>query len=138
MVNLKARLRRAREGVELGKHDRRVLDHLEQLDTQEVGDNGGAASPVSLALLDLAAELDEMKAEYEVLADEWNGRHPGGKPRKSATGRRNTAAAQRFALSRGLVEPLKGRLGWDEVESRTYRSGGNGSGIDYYLVSKVG
>ena len=136
MVNLKARLQRAKEGAELDKHDRRVLDHLEQLDTQEVGGSGGAATPVSLALLDLAAELDKMKAEYEVVVGDWNVRHPGGKPSKSAAGRRNTAVVRRFALSRGLVEPLKRRLGWGEVEPRTYSSGGNESWIDYYLVSK--
>jgi len=43
---------------------------------------------------------------------------------------------QRFAPSRGLVEPPKGRLDWGEVEPRTYRSGENESWIDYYLVSK--
>ena len=113
-----------------------MLDHLEQLDTQEVGGSVGVASPVSLALLDLAAELDKMNAEYEVVAGDWNIRHPGGKPNKSAAGRRNTSMVQRFVLSRGLVEPMKGRLGWGEVEPRTYRSGGNESRIDYYLVNK--
>ena len=67
MGNLKARLQRAKNGAELDKHNRRVLDHLEQLDTQEVGGKGGAATLVSLALLDLAADLDKMKAEYEVM-----------------------------------------------------------------------
>ena len=33
MVNLKAKLQRAKEGAELDKHSRKVLDHLEQLDT---------------------------------------------------------------------------------------------------------
>ena len=42
MGNLKARLQRARDGAELDKYNRRVLDHLEQLDTQEVGGKGGA------------------------------------------------------------------------------------------------
>ena len=65
MVNLRARLRRVKEGAELDKHNRRVLDHLEQLDTLEVGGSGGAATPVSLALLDLAADLDKLNAEYE-------------------------------------------------------------------------
>ena len=36
MVNLKAKLQKAREDAELDKHSRRALDHLEQLDTQEV------------------------------------------------------------------------------------------------------
>ena len=44
MVNLKAKLQKAREGAELDKHNRRVLDHLEQLDTQEVGGSGGVAT----------------------------------------------------------------------------------------------
>ena len=127
MVNLKARLQKAREGAELDKHNRRVLGHLEQLDTQEVGGSGGVATPVSPALLDLAAELDKMKAEYEVVVGDWNVRHPGGKPSKSAAGKGNTAVVGRFALSRGLVEPLKKRLGLGEVEPRTYSSGGNES-----------
>ena len=110
MANLKVRLQRAKEGTGLDKHNRRVLDHLEQMDTQEVGGSGGAASPVSLALLDLVAELDEMKAEYEVVVGDWNVRHPRGKPSKNSAGRRNTAVVQRFAQSMGLVEPLKGRL----------------------------
>ena len=50
MVNLKARLQRAKERTELDTHDRRVLEHLQQLDTQEVGGSGGAATPVSLEL----------------------------------------------------------------------------------------
>ena len=48
------------------------MDHLEQLDTQEVGGSGGVATPISLALLDLAADLDKMKAEYEVVVGDWN------------------------------------------------------------------
>ena len=87
---------------------------MEQLDTQEVGGSGGAATPVSLALLDLAAELDKMKAEYEVVVGDWNVRHPEGKPSKNAAGKRNTAVVRRFAQSRGLVEPLKKRLDWGE------------------------
>ena len=136
MANLKVRLQRAKEGAGLDKHDRRMLDHLEQLDTQEVGGSGGVASPASLALLDLAAKLDRMKAEYEVVVGDWNVRHPRGKSNKNAAGRRNTAVVQRFAQSRGLAEPLKGRLGWGEAEPSTYRSGENESWIDYYLVSK--
>ena len=103
MVNLKARLQKAREGAELDKHNRRVLDHLEQLDTQEVEGSGGAATPVSLALLDLAADLDKMKAEYEVVVGDWNVRHPDGEPSKNAAGitKRNTAVVRRFAQSRG-------------------------------------
>ena len=61
--------------------------------------SGGAASPVSLALLNLAAELDKMKAGYYVVVGDWNGRHPRGKPSKNAAGRRNTAVVQRFAQS---------------------------------------
>ena len=136
MVNLKAKLQRAREGGELDKHSRRVLDHLEQLDTQEVGGSGGAATPVSLALLDLAADLDKVKAEYEVVVGDWNVRHPDGTPHSQAAGRRNTAVVRRFAQSRGLVDPLKKRLGKEEVEPRTYFSGRTETWIDYYLVSK--
>ena len=71
-----------------------------------------------------------------MVVGDWNARHPRGKPSSTAAGRRNTAVVQRFALGRGLVEPLKDRLDWGEVEPRTYRSGGNESWIDYYLVSK--
>ena len=81
-------------------------------------------------LLDLAVELDKMKAVYEVAVGDWKVRHPRGKPSTTAAGRRNTAVVQRFALGRGLVEPLKERLGWGEVEPRTYRSGGNESWTD--------
>ena len=113
IANLKARLQREREGAVLEKHDRRVLEHLGQLDTLEVGGSGGIATPwpVSLALLDLAAELDKPKAEYEVVVVDWNVRHPEGQPSKGAAGRRNTAVVRRFAQSRGLVEPLEPRLG---------------------------
>ena len=97
MVNLEVRLQRAKEGVGLDKHGRRVLDHLEHLLTQEIGGSGRAASPVNLALLDLAAELDKMEAGYEVVAGDWNIRHPRGKPNRNAAGRRNTAVVQRFA-----------------------------------------
>ena len=95
-----------------------IISSPEQLDTHGAGGSGGAASPVSLALLDLAVELDKTKAEYEVVGD-WNVRHPGGKPSKSAAGRRNPAMVQRFPLNRWLVDPLKERLGWGEVEPRT-------------------
>ena len=44
MVNLKTRLQRAKEGAGLDKHNRRVLDHLVQLDIQEVGGSGGVAT----------------------------------------------------------------------------------------------
>ena len=141
MGHLKARLQKARDEAELGKHDRRVLSHLEQQDTLEVGGIGGVATPVSLALLDLAEELDKLKAEYEVVVGDWNVRHPGGKQHASAAGRRNTAVVQRFAMDRGLVDPLKeGHLDVGKVEPRTYFGGGpdgkNESWIDYYLVSK--
>ena len=92
-------------------------------------------------MIDLAAELDKMGAEYEVVVGDWNVRHPGGKQSTNAAGRRNTAVVQRFAVSRGLVDPLKeGHLDVGEVEPRTYFGGGpvgkNESWIDYYLVSK--
>ena len=76
MVNLKARLPKSREKVELGKHDRRVLEHLDQLDTQEMGGKGDVATPISLTLLDLVADLDTVKAEYEVVMGDWNVRSP--------------------------------------------------------------
>ena len=136
MGNLKARLQKSREKNELSRYDRKVLEHLEQLDTQEVGGKGGATTPVSLALLDLAAELDKMKAEYEVVVGDWNVRHPRGKPSLAAAGRRNTAVVQGFAMGRGLVEPLKERPDWGEVEPRTYISGENESWIDYFMVNK--
>ena len=77
-----------------------------------------------------------MKAEYEVVVGDWNVRHPRGKPSSTAAGRRNTAVVQRFALGRGLAEPLKERHDWGEVEPRTYMSEENESRIDYYIVSK--
>ena len=43
---------------------------------------------------------------------------------------------RRFAQSRGLVEPLKPRVGWGVAEPRTYSSGGNESWIGFYLVGK--
>ena len=135
-MNLKTRLQRAKEGAGLDKHNRGVLDHLEQLDTQEVGGSGGVATPVSLALLDLAADLDKMKAEYAVVVGDWNVRHPDGTQHPQAAGRRDTAVVRRFAKDRGLVDPLKKRLGKGEVEPRTYSSGENESWIDYYMVSK--
>ena len=73
MTNLKVRLQRAEEGVGLDTHAMRVLEHLEQLDTQEVGGSAGAASPVSLALLDLAEEL-----EGQIYQDEGGVRSGGG------------------------------------------------------------
>ena len=136
MGNLKAKLQSARDGAELDKHDRRVLDHLEQLDTQEVGGSGGVATPISLALLVLAANLDKMKAEYEVVVGDWNVRHPDSTQHSQAAGRRNTAVVRRFAKDRGLVDPLKKRLGKGEVEPRTYSSGGIETWIDYYMMSK--
>ena len=132
----KARLQRTKEGAGLDKHDRRVLGHLEQLGTQGVGGSGGAATPVSLALLDLAADLDKMEAEYDVVVGDWNVRHPKGEPGENAAGRGDTIVVRRFAQSRGLVEPLKKRLDWGEVEPRTYNTGGKESWIDYYLVGK--
>ena len=136
MANLKTRLQWAREGARPDTHSRRVLDHQEQLDTQEVGGSGGVATPVSLALLDLVADLDKMKAEYEVVVGDWNTRHPDGTPHSEAAGRRNTAVARRFAKGRGLVDPLKRRLGKEEVKPRTYIGGGIETRIDYYMVSK--
>ena len=75
MANLKARLQTEREGAVLEEHDRRVLEHLEQLDTLEVGGSGGIATPVSLALLDLTAKLDKLKAENGMVVGDWNVRH---------------------------------------------------------------
>ena len=92
-------------------------------------------SPRSSSRLDLAADPDKMKAEYEVVVGDWNVRHPDGTQHPQAAGKRNTAVVRRFAQSRGLVDPLKKRLGKDEVEPRTYSSGGNETWIDYYLVS---
>ena len=136
MGNLKARLQRTKEGIGLHKHDKNVLDHLEQLDIQDVGGSGGAATPLSLALLDLVADLDKMKAEYEVVLGDWNVRHPVDEPSKDAAGRWNTAVVRRFAQSRGLVEPPKRRLDWGGVEPRTYISGGNESWIDLVLLGE--
>ena len=62
---------------------------------------------MSLALLDLARDLDKVKAEYEVIVGDWDVRQPGGQPSKTTNGRRNTAMVKRFAVQRGLVEPLK-------------------------------
>ena len=62
----------------------------------------------------LHAELDKMKAEYEVVVGDWNVRHPEGEPSKAAAGKGDTTVVKRFAQSRGLVEPPKKRLDWDE------------------------
>ena len=77
-----------------------------------------------------------MKAEYEVVVGDWNVRHPDGTQHTQAAGRRNAAVARRFAEGRGLVDPLKRRLGKEEVEPRTYSSGGVETWIDYHMVSK--
>ena len=116
---------------------RRVLiRHLRQVDTAEVGGSEGVATPVSLALLDISNDLDSMKAEYEVVVGDWNVRNPGGRPSNTAAGRRNTEVVRRFARDRELVEPLKARLGRDEVELDTCSNGEHSSWIDYYIVSK--
>ena len=39
-------------------------------------------------------------------------------------------------MQRGLIEPLKPRLDWSEVEPVTYVSGERRTWIDYYLVSE--
>jgi ribonuclease HI len=113
-----------------------VLEHLEQLDTLVVGGKGGAANPVSLALLDLAHDLNKVRSEYEVVVGDWNVRNPRGKASTSAARRRNTAMVSRFAAQRGLVDPLKSRMDWGEEEPVTYTSGERRSWIDYFLVSK--
>ena len=50
-------------------------------------------------------------------------RHPDGTHHPQAAGRRNAAVVRRFVKGRGLVDPLKKRLGKGEVEPRTYSSG---------------
>jgi hypothetical protein len=136
MLNLRGRLEKHREDGTLDKQDKAVLDHLEQLGTLVVGGKGGAANPVRLALFDLAHDLNKVRAEYEVVVDDWNVRSPSGRVSTSAAGRRNTAMVQKFAAQRGLVDPLKPRLDWGEEEPVTYVSGERRTWIDYYLVSK--
>ena len=136
MLNLRRRLEKHKGAGTLDKQDKAVLDHLEQLDTLVVGGSGGTANPMSLALLDLARDLDKVKAEYEVVVGDWNIRHPGGQESKNADSKRNTAMVRRFALQRGLIEPLKPRLKWGEMAPATYASGENKSWTEYYLVSK--
>ena len=72
MRNLRGRLERHREAGTLDKQDRAVLEHLEQLGTLVVGGKGGAANPVSLALFDLAHDLNKVMAKYEVVVGDWN------------------------------------------------------------------
>jgi len=91
---------------------------------------------MSLALFDLARDLNKVNAEYEVVVGDWNVKNPGDRASKGADGRRNTAMVQRFAVQRGLIEPLKPILGGGEVEPVTYVSGERRTWIDYYLVSK--
>ena len=67
ILNTRRRLEKHREAGTLDKQDRAVLDHLEQLSTLVVGGKGGAAIPVSLALFDLAHDLNKVLAEYEVV-----------------------------------------------------------------------
>ena len=136
MRNLRGRLERQKEAGTLDKQDSVVLEHLEQLDTLVVGGKGGAANPVSLALLDLAHDLNKVRSEYEVVVGDWNVRNPRGKASTSAARRRNTAMVSRFAAQRGLVDPLKSRMDWGEEEPVTYTSGERRSWIDYFLVSK--
>ena len=104
-----------------------------------IGGKGGAANPVSLALIDLTYDLNKVMAEYEVVVGDWNVKSPGGKASKNADGKRNTVMVKRFAVQRGLIEPLKPRLDWthwSEVEPVTYVSGERRTWIDYYPVSK--
>ena len=63
-------------------------------------------------------------------------RHPDGTRHTQIVGRRNTTVVRKFAEGTGLVDPLKRRLGKEEVEPRTYSSGGIETWIDYYMVSK--
>ena len=80
-----------------------------------VGGRGEAASPVSLALFDLARDLNKVKAEYEVVVGDWNVRNPGGRASKNADGRRNTEMVKRFAVQRGLhdrVPEAQAGQGW--------------------------
>ena len=97
MRNLRGRLERHREADTLDKQDRAVLEHLEQLGTLVVGGKGGAANPVSLALFDLAHDLNKVMAEYEVVVGDWNVRSPSGRASTSAAGKRSTAMVSRFA-----------------------------------------
>ena len=52
-------------------------------------------------MLDLAAELDKMKAEYEVVVGDGNVRHLRDKPSSAAAGGRNTTVLQRLHWSEG-------------------------------------
>ena len=116
MRNLRGRLEKQREAGTLSKQDSVVLEHLEQLGTLVVGGKGGAANPVSLALLDLAHDLDRARSEYEVVVGDWNVRNPRERASTSAAGRRNTAMVSKFATKRGLVDPLKSRMDRGEEE----------------------
>ena len=59
---------------------------------------GGAANPASLALFDLAHDLDKVLAEYEVVVGDWNVRSPSDRASTSAASKRNTALVKKFAV----------------------------------------
>ena len=75
-------------------------------------------------------------AEYEVVVGDWNVRSPSGRASTSVACKRDSAMVRSFAIQRGLVDPLKTRMDWDEEEPEIYTSGERRTWIDYYLVSK--
>ena len=79
MRNLRGRLERHMEACTLDTQDKAVLEHLEQLGTLVVRGKGGATKPVSLALVDLAHDLNKAMTEYEVVVGDWNVRSPSGR-----------------------------------------------------------
>ena len=100
MPNLRRRLEKHREASTLDTQGRAVLDHLEQLGTLVVGGKGGAANPVSLALFDLAHDMNKVLAEYEVVVGDWNVRSSSGRASTSAASKMNTAMVKKFAVQR--------------------------------------
>ena len=54
-----------------------------------------------------------------MVVDDWNVRHPDGTQYPRVASKRDTAVVRRFVQSRGLVDPLKKRLGKEEIEVRT-------------------
>ena len=67
MARLRAKLQHDEVKGCIEAQGRRTLAHLKQVGTLEVGGVGGGATPISLALHDIEADLYKMKAKYEVI-----------------------------------------------------------------------
>ena len=55
-ADARARLEKAETGEQLSRKEEGLLKHLRQVDSEEVGGQGGVANPISLALRDIGKE----------------------------------------------------------------------------------